>query len=231
MVCIVQPYTPYIAAMPPNEPAPEYAGPLIHCKDVEAYRLAWEASRMRAADAEAMAADPAHRGNLDAALANIAVSPPPWERGGWQARSEPDWPPGERLEKMQDRLGLPSGIWAHNLQVTPKREKLPSMLKLKAARRKLAELADTVRDEAFEYWLNQYIVTAERPDEWTRSGLLYENYLKHAKEYGNNRTDKKLVKAELATETRFGKLMGSRFPEKRRRRDGWFYPVRLKRGA
>jgi hypothetical protein len=75
------------------------------------------------------------------------------------------------------------------------------------------------------------VVKAEQPDEWTRSRLLYESYLRRAKDYGNNRADKELSKQTLAPETMWGKLMGARFPNKRRTRHGWYYPVRLKKGA
>ena len=105
------------------------------------------------------------------------------------------------------------------------------MTNLKAARKTMNEMGAVVRDEAFDYWRESYVVEAERPDEWTQAAVLYENYLKRAKEYGNNRGDKKLAKQELATETRWGKMMGSQYPTKRRTRVGWFYPVRLKRGA
>ena len=102
--------------------------------------------------------------------------------------------------------------------------------KLKAARKKADELAATVRDTAFDQWVTKYLVAAERPDEWTRSRELYENYLKRAVTYGENRWDRTVVKLELATETRWGRMMGSLFT-KRRSGAGWHYPVRLKRGA
>ena len=117
------------------------------------------------------------------------------------------------------------------LKVTPDRKPLKSMTKLKAARKKALELGAVVREEAFDDWLNRHVVKAERPDEWTQSRVLYENYLKRAKDYGQNRPDKRLAKEELATETRWGKMMGAQFPNKKRTRDGWFYPIRLKRGA
>lgn len=105
------------------------------------------------------------------------------------------------------------------------------MVKLKAARAKMHKLAEVVREEAFDHWLREYVMNSERPDEWTLARVLYENYVKRAKEYGNNRGDKKLAKEELATETRWGKMMGSLYPNKRRTGAGWLYPVRLKRGA
>jgi hypothetical protein len=102
--------------------------------------------------------------------------------------------------------------------------------KLKTWRRKVEVLADAVRDEAFDDWLRRNVVKAERPDEWTRARDLYEGYVRHAGKYGNNRTDKQLATEVLATETAWGKMMGSLFHKQRRRR-GYYYPLRLKKGA
>ena len=102
--------------------------------------------------------------------------------------------------------------------------------KLKAARKKADDLAATVRDAAFDMWIATYLAPAERPDQWTRSRVLYENYLSRAEVYGENRRDRSVVKLELASETRWGRMMGSVFT-KQRRGSGWYYPVRLKRGA
>ncbi len=55
--------------------------------------------------------------------------------------------------------------------------------------------------------------------------------LKRARAYGSNRWERALWKLELATETRFGLLMRDAGFTKKRRRQGWFYPVRLKKGA
>lgn len=103
--------------------------------------------------------------------------------------------------------------------------------KLKAARTKVLKLGDAVRDEAFDDWVRRCVVMAEQPREWTQASVLYSSYLRQAKDYGFNRGDKRLAKEELATETRWGRMMGSVFPTKRRRRNGFYYPVRLKRGA
>lgn len=103
--------------------------------------------------------------------------------------------------------------------------------KLKAARRKFQVLGDAVRSEAFDDWLRRNVVNAQRPDEWTQSRDLYEAYVRHAGKYGNNRNDKRLAIQVLATETAWGKMMGSLFPNKQRRGRGNFYPVRLKKGA
>jgi hypothetical protein len=162
---------------------------------------------------------------------------PPWQRDGWEeSPKEPD-PPGyvfgDRIRKMRERLGV--GRWPPiiltTFKITPDRGTLQSMKKLKAARKKVLELAAVVRDEAFTDWLRSSVVKAERPDEWTQARELYESYLRQAKNYGINRGDKRLAKEELATETQWGKMMGAEYPSKKRRRNGWYYPVRLKRGA
>lgn len=222
-----------------NDPPPEIHGPLIYCKDVEGYRRAWEAARQRAADSAVRAADPVLRAKLDAALAEVRAAPLPWERGDWRATPEPDWEPGERLRKARELLGWPSGTNVGKMRVTERKDKLESMAELKAARKKLnlrdlrkkvQELGAVVRDEAFDDWLERCLVNAQRPDEWTQARDLYENYLKQAKDYGNNRADRGLSKAELATETRWGRMMGEVYL-KRRKAGGNYYPVRLKRDA
>lgn len=103
--------------------------------------------------------------------------------------------------------------------------------KLKSARRKVEQLAGVLRNDAFDDWLRRNVVHAERPDEWMQARVLYEGYIRHARQHGNNRPDKRLSTETLATETAWGRMMGSMFPSKKRRRDGWYYPVRLKRGA
>lgn len=102
--------------------------------------------------------------------------------------------------------------------------------KLKAARKKVEVLNTLVRDDAFDEWVRRCLQPAELPSEWTQAATLYENYLKRAPDYGSNRGDKALAKLELATETRWGRMMGSVF-SKKRRRSGFYYPVRLKQGA
>ena len=87
-----------------------------------------------------------------------------------------------------------------------------------------------MRDEAFDDWIRRCVVNAERPDQWTQARTLYANYAKRAAEYGSNRGHRALLEQAIATETQWGKMMGSLFPKKRRA-SGWFYPVLLKRGA
>jgi hypothetical protein len=159
---------------------------------------------------------------------------PPWEQPGWTPpkpglSGAREYPEGELLARARKRLALTRGqsVAVTTIKVTPEREKLASMTKLKAARARVKELGAVVRNEAFEHWRNKFVVIAERPDEWTQAAVLYASYIKHAASYGNNRGDKRLAKQELATETAWGKMMGSLF-DKKRRRAGQYYPVRLK---
>lgn len=146
----------------------------------------------------------------------------------------PRWtpPPWSTLPK-KDSWSDARPPWLEDAVIQPSKEALPraDFKKLKAARRKVEVLADAVRSAAFDDWLRRNVVIAQRPDEWTRSRELYEGYVRHAGKYGNNRGDKRLATEELATETAWGKMMGSVFPTKKRRRRGWYYPVRLKKGA
>lgn len=103
-----------------------------------------------------------------------------------------------------------------------------NLKKLKAARKKVEEYSAVLRTDAFDDWIRRCTDTAGDPREWTRAALLYESYIRHAKTYGQNRPDKRLAKEELATETAWGKMMGSLFGRKRRRA-GQYYPLRLKR--
>ena len=123
------------------------------------------------------------------------------------------------------------GEWPKVMRRTKKVSKEnEAMTKLKKARKKVQELASIVRDQAFDDWLERWTVKAERPDEWTQARVLYENYLKRAKEFGNNQSEKRLSKEELATETRWGRMMGAVY-EKHRRPRAYYYPVRLKGDA
>jgi hypothetical protein len=101
---------------------------------------------------------------------------------------------------------------------------------LAAARKKAEQLAGDIRTDAFDDWVRRSVVTADDPREWTQARVLYENYLTHAKTYGNNRTQKALAKQEAATETQWGRMMATMFTKKRRTA-GWYYPLRCKRGA
>ena len=109
-------------------------------------------------------------------------------------------------------------------------ERAKTVTKLRAARRKAEELGAVVRQDAFDDWVKRCVKAAERPDEWTQARDLYESYLKHVVRFGHSRTARGHSKEEAATETRFGKMMRSLFTARRRSR-GYFYPLRLKKGA
>lgn len=174
-----------------------------------------------------------------AAILEARMAPPPWEQERWLPAPPSKYPPGELLARGRKRLALtrPSlegTLVSVNLRdLSGKREKAPEqmrMTKLKDARRKAQKLAEVVRDDAFDDWVRRCIVSAECPDEWTQAALLYESYIRHAKNFGWNRGDRALATEGLATETRWGKMMGSLFTKTRRRR-GQYYPLRLKQGV
>lgn len=106
-----------------------------------------------------------------------------------------------------------------------------TLAKIRAAASQIDKLRVEVRDGAFDEWVRRCTVHADSPREWTRAAVLYANYLQRAGEYGRNRTDKRLVERDLATETRFGILLRDAGFAKNRRRAGWYYPLRLKQGA
>ncbi|MBS1834911.1 MAG: hypothetical protein JST65_19485 [Acidobacteria bacterium] len=193
-----------------------------------------EAYEKRVAELEAWRADPKAQAELAAALERIRNSPPPWERDDWVPPDQNDRPPPGFMQKRREALAklppLYTTIDVSVQQATQKPPQAMTLTKLKAARKKAQDLATTVRSDAFDDWISTYVVTAERPDEWTQARTLYENYLKRAKDYGWNRPDKRVAKEELATETQWGRMMGSLFTKKRRR-NGWYYPLRLKQGA
>ena len=101
---------------------------------------------------------------------------------------------------------------------------------LRAARAKAEELAQAVRNAAFDDWVRRCVVTAREPSDWTQARVLYESYLAHAKAYGRTRADRALSVLELATETQWGRMMATLFVKKRRSA-GWYYPLRCKRGG
>jgi hypothetical protein len=144
------------------------------------------------------------------------------------------------LEKEPERYGPPHPIYFAtppwddpNRGREPEKERTPrkNFVKLKAAQKKLDELRVAVRDDAFDEWVRRCTTRAETPKEWTQAAALYANYLKRAKDYGWNKADVRLSRLELASETRFGILMRDAGFLKKRRAKGWFYPVRLKKGA
>jgi hypothetical protein len=145
------------------------------------------------------------------------------------------------LEREPERYGPPRPVFFavppwHDPNVPhpqPEKERTlrKNFKKLKAAQKRVEELRAVIRDDAFDEWVRRCLTEAETPKEWTQSTVLYENYLKRAKAYGWNRPDRRLSKRELASETRFGILMRDVGIPKKRRAKGWFYPVRLKKGA
>ncbi|MFU3625106.1 hypothetical protein ACM7JP_17870 [Pseudomonas aeruginosa] len=138
---------------------------------------------------------------LRTSIEAIRKAVPPWEEGN----DAPIPPPDERKRQS-------------------------NFTKLKAARKKVEELAQAVRSDAFDDWVSCCVVTAKEPSEWTQARILYESYLRHAKSYGRNRGQRAESVQELATETQWGRMMATLFPKKRRRA-GFYYQLRLRRGA
>jgi hypothetical protein len=102
-------------------------------------------------------------------------------------------------------------------------------LKLTAARRRVEQLAHIVRDLAFDDWVRRCTAISEEPSEWTGARVLYQSYVRWARNYGETRRARAESRVEIATETQWGRMMAI-FPKKRRGR-GYFYPLRLKLGA
>jgi hypothetical protein len=106
-----------------------------------------------------------------------------------------------------------------------------NLVKLKTAAKKVEKLRSEVRDDAFDEWVRRCVLDAQGPREWTQAAVLYASYEKRAREYGWNRADRRLLKLELASETRFGILLRDAGFPKQRRAKGHYYPLKLKRGA
>lgn len=153
----------------------------------------------------------------------------PMEKGQTAEATLPQW--------MQDQIdalrkAVPpflQGEDTANSQATAKRAQ-GSFAKLKTARKKVEELSVSVRDEGFDDWVRRYLVTADQPSEWTQASTLYENYIAHARRFGENRAQRSQSVLALATQTQWGRMMATLFP-KTRRSAGWFYPLKLRRGA
>ena len=138
-------------------------------------------------------------------------------------------------DENADRLGTQNQAPPAPPPFEPDERDLPprptkSVSKLQAAHRKVEELASVVRDEAFDDWVRRYLKPAVDGSEWTQSTLLYENYCKQARLYGDSASRRAVAKQVLASQTQWGKMMGSVF-EKGRKRGGYFYPVKLQHGA
>lgn len=166
-----------------------------------------------------------------AAIAAAQSAPPPFPAGPEVLPPEPD---KETLQKIADRIRKAGRYIVDGQEVRIRRFKISkensAVKDLKKARKKVLALAAVVRDQAFDDWLEKWTVDAKLPTEWTRASDLYQNYLKRAPEFGHNQSEKRVSREELATETQWGRMMGA-LHQKRRRRDGNYYPVRLKRGA
>lgn len=109
-------------------------------------------------------------------------------------------------------------------------EKESAFTRLQRARVEAEGAIGSVRSTVFDNWVGLCVVTATRPDEWTQSRILYESYLRFAKRFGDNKLQRAHSVQAMATETMWGRMMTTQFP-KTRRGSGYFYPLRLKRGA
>lgn len=240
-----KPYTPCIMAKPRRKPrvgklptqrnadrARPPKGP--SWKGIEpAVRAAYE---QRQVELEEQSRDLGTQVEVETVVAHATAAEPPWMKDG--VETIPPIPYELASEAFVARRKADSikhpvpAMWLKLSDGRPSRKEDPrsmAVTKLKAARKKVEELAAVVRSDAFDHWVSRSIVKAERPDEWTQARLLYESYLRQAKTYGWNNRDKAATQVELATETQWGKMMTTMFPKKRRRA-GQYYPVRLKQG-
>ncbi|MCU1122436.1 hypothetical protein JAK34_10340 [Stenotrophomonas maltophilia] len=136
-------------------------------------------------------------------------------------------PTPEQVEPLPPWMGGDRDAFEADLL---RREKEATFTALRQARAKAEELTGAVRSAAFDYWIRSCVVDAKAPDEWTQARTLYENYIAHARRYGDNRAQRAQSVLALATETQWGRMMATLYPKKRRRA-GWYYPLRLRRGA
>jgi len=111
-----------------------------------------------------------------------------------------------------------------------RRERLENSSALQQARAKVEELSGKLRSAAFDDWVRRCLVEAQAPGEWTKARCLYDSYIAHAQHFGDNRNQRSQSVLALATETQWGRMMATLFIKKRRT-SGWFYPLRVKRGA
>lgn len=101
---------------------------------------------------------------------------------------------------------------------------------LQQARAEAEKQAGWLQDLVFDDWIERCVVEADDTREWTQARILYEDYLTHARTFGKKNNEKRVALQELMTETQWGRMMATLYP-KRRRTAGWFYPLRLRRGA
>jgi hypothetical protein len=92
-------------------------------------------------------------------------------------------------------------------------------------------LAGWFSDDMFSTWARLFLLPASNPSEWTQATALYENYVKLASLRGADKAAANIARSVIVTQTQWGKMMGSLYPNKRRTRAGWFYPVKLIKGT
>ncbi len=138
-----------------------------------------------------------------------------------QSAFPPWWSEEEKAAYQRKQLGE---------QLVERKKKDKPFTDLQRARQKVEQLATAVRTNAFNEWVDCCTAPAKTPDEWTLARELYASYLRHAQAHGRNRMQRGLSQEVLATETAWGRMMGTMFP-KTRRTHGVYYPLRIKRGA
>ncbi len=205
------------------------------------------------AELDALNADPKVQAAIAEAVAAAQAAEPPFMQDGVelvppipdQFRLGVPLTPEQRAELKRWRESLSRVVRTVRVKdllgKTPKTKEQKDMAKLRDARNKLRKAGDVVRTNMFNDWLDRCVVKAEDRRQWTQSRLLYQSYVRHAKAYGPSLeegekatvTDRMVAREEMATETTWGKMMGSLFPNKERRSrpNGWHYPLRLKQGA
>jgi len=211
------------------------------------------ACEQRWAEMEARAADPEIQAATEEAIAAARSAEPPFMKDGVQLvppmldQFSPHDPiTREQKAAINARIAQTPRFARtvkvkHLLGKIPKTQEQKDMAKLRDARNKVRKLGNTVRTNMFNDWLDRCVVKVEDRRQWTRARDLYESYVRHARQYGPSledgekatKTDQKVAREEMSTETAWGKMMGSLFPNKERRSrpNGWHYPVRLKQGA
>lgn len=104
---------------------------------------------------------------------------------------------------------------------------------LQQTRAKAEQLSFVVRDDAFSDWIRRCTTLATMPAEWTLASTLYASYVRHAQGYGRTRPQVKKSRLAIATVTAWGRMMATLAADipKTRRTKGWYYALRLKRGA
>lgn len=141
------------------------------------------------------------------------------------------------------RLTQGSPVLARRIKITALRNhshtsEQVNMTKLRNARNKVLMLGDAVRTDMFNDWFRRRVVEAAQPSEWTAARDLYASYVRHARQYGpsledgqkGTATNRRVARAEMASETAWGRMMAS-VSIKTRRAGGNYYPLRLKQGA